>query len=790
MEHKINIFFNFTFLKIHFSNKNFQQMHKKQHNQKIIRNYNNMKQVMIQSKEKHIKQQNLRKYQKINEIILQVQLTQLYQLLKICKLMMKNQLIILMNILYRILSLHIQLFKLKEKQMSEFQMKHKNSKFSQEMKKNESNIIDIENKTVQILGNVYDHDQINQDNIVFEGSQASSMAGLRKSVYYRKYTLINQLNNFTTFIPLLNKLFGFFAFALINQIIFISINMSFSKKDFYSLNYYYESIQINHYFIEPMQIFFLARYMLIDYQFLSLSQAISQDQLNYHLKFINPLITESYDEYKKNFQEHFKDEKLLEFIRNQYVLISQQSYHQLPVQLKEYNVTLFTAFSILLDSFYKLKQSYINPVPQQGANPHTTYQYKNYVIFVTIFDNISDQMYIESIFQIELVVKRWIIMVIPISFLLIFSLLLLAYYYNLFNHLLEKFFNLNQHIAQIDLDLDQKRQQFIFQSLKQGSELIHMYKFNLVGKEELLTKHKTKEMQKELKNAGQESRAIKFSVKISTIPLICCVLALLVQYLLICGSLTYVGSVYMSKFSKTIHFFKSISDIGVYVPASFSQKEILYFFSYFPYYTNDDRAFFVEQIQKAVTKIDTFLLQDIESSQLQFSAQFLDTYEYLEENNLCPLLNSSKYYDFDYFCSNSQNGILKLGLRASLTNFNSILKNELSINFPSTRKQPPKEELEAVYLCSDIITEITNKMEQDIKSQTQIIEELYNIITAISLTYTIVLIITIQFSVYKKFRLNLNRTKMISLIFPLETIFLNDHFERELRRMVTSEKLI
>ncbi|CAD8123039.1 unnamed protein product [Paramecium sonneborni] len=790
MEHKINIFFNFTFLKIHFSNKNFQQMHKKQHNQKIIRNYNNMKQVMIQSKEKHIKQQNLRKYQKINEIILQVQLTQLYQLLKICKLMMKNQLIILMNILYRILSLHIQLFKLKEKQMSEFQMKHKNSKFSQEMKKNESNIIDIENKTVQILGNVYDHDQINQDNIVFEGSQASSMAGLRKSVYYRKYTLINQLNNFTTFIPLLNKLFGFFAFALINQIIFISINMSFSKKDFYSLNYYYESIQINHYFIEPMQKFFLTRYMLQDYQMLNLNQAINRDKFNYYIQFINPLLIGSYDEFKQNFQDHFQDETFSEFIKDEYVMIQQQTFHYAPIKLNEYNITLYNAFSILLDAFHKQKQIYIVPQTTRGTNPHNTYQYKNYILFVTIFDKISDLIYQESIEKIDLVLKRWIIVVIPISVSVLISILLLGYYYNQFNHYLEKFFNLNIHIDQIELNADQGRQLFILQSLKQGSELIHLYKFNLIGKEEILAKTKVKEIKKELKILSIEPKEIKQSIKISKFTLIFSVFVLIIQYLIIAGPLTYAGYQYMSKFSKSIHFFKSISDIGVYVPASFSQKEILYFFSYFTYYTNDDREFFVEQIQKAVTKIDTFLLQDIESSQLQFSAQFLDTYQYLEENNLCPLLNSSKYYDFDYFCSNSQNGILKLGLRASLTNFNSILKNELSINFPSTRKQPPKEELEAVYLCSDIITEITNKMEQDIKSQTQIIEELYNIITAISLTYTIVLIITIQFSVYKKFRLNLNRTKMISLIFPLETIFLNDHFERELRRMVTSEKLI
>ncbi|CAK64796.1 unnamed protein product (macronuclear) [Paramecium tetraurelia] len=654
----------------------------------------------------------------------------------------------------------------------------------------ESNAIDVDNKTIKILGNVYENDAKNQENIVLEGSQASSMAGLRKSVYYRKYTLVNQLNELTPVIPLLNKIFGYLIFALINQVIFLSINVTFSRNDFHSLNYYYQSIQINHYFIEPMQKFFLARYMLQDYQILNLYQSISKDKLNYYLQFINPLLIGSYDEFKLNFQDHFQDETFSTFIEDQYVLIQQQTYHYAPLQLQEYNVTLFNAFSILLDAFYKQEQIYIKPQTTKGTNPHNTYQYKNYILFVTIFDNISDLMYQESISKTKLVVDKWIIMVVPISIIVILSLLLLGYYYNYFNNYLEKFFDLNAHIDQIALDADQNRQQFILQSLKQGSELIHLYKFNMIGKEEMLAKVKVKESLKEIKNVNNEVKEFRYSIKISKLPLLSTVFAFIIQYVLISGSLTLIGTDYMSKFSESIHFFKSISDIGVYVPASFSQKEILYFFSYFTYYTNDDRAFFVDQIQKAVTKIDTFLKMDIESSKLQFSTQFLDNYEYLQQNNLCPLLNSSKYYDFDYFCPNSQNGVLKLGLTAALTNFNNILKTELSINFPSTRKLPPKEELEAVYLCSDIISEITAKMEQDIQSETQTIEELYNIINSISLTYTIILILVVQFTVFQLFKVKLNRTKMISLIFPLETIFLNDHFERELRRMVTSEKLI
>ncbi|CAD8209664.1 unnamed protein product [Paramecium octaurelia] len=654
----------------------------------------------------------------------------------------------------------------------------------------ESNIIDYDNKTIKILGNVYDNDIRNQENFAIEGSQASSMAGLRKSVYYRKYTLVNQLNDQTPVIPLLSKLFGYLFFALINQVLFLSINISFSKTDFYSLNYYYESIQINHYFIEPMQKFFLTRYMLQDYQILNLYQNITKDRLNYYQKFINPLLIGSFDEFKINFQDHFQDETLSQFIKDEYVSIQQQITHYAPIKLQEYNVTLFNAFSILLDAFYKQEQIYINPQSVKGTNPYNTYQYKNYILFVTIFDKISDLMFEESIEKIELVVQRWIIMVIPISIAVLISVLLLGYYYNYYNRFIEKFFDLSKHIEQIELDTDQNRQQFILQSLKQGSELIHMYKFNLIGKEEVLAKNKIKESKKEIKNVVNEPKVVRQFIRISKFPLIFSVLALLLQYLMIAGPLTYVGSDYMSKFSTTIHFFKSLSDIGVYVPASFSQKEILYFFFYFTYYTTDDRVFFVDQIQKAVSKIDTFLNLHIESSTLQFSQQFLDDYEYLEQNNLCQLLNSSKYYDLDYFCQNSQNGILKLGLRASLTNFNNILKTELDINFPTTRKSPPKEELEAVYLGSDVISEITFKMEKDISSQTLKIEELYNIINALSLTYTIMLIIVIQFSVFKVFRLKLNRTKMISLIFPLETIFLNDHFERELRRMVTSEKLI
>jgi len=39
--------------------------------------------------------------------------------------------------------------------------------------------------------------------------------------------------------------------------------------------------------------------------------------------------------------------------------------------------------------------------------------------------------------------------------------------------------------------------------------LIHLYKFNLIGKEELLAKNKIKESKKEIKNIGNEPKELK-----------------------------------------------------------------------------------------------------------------------------------------------------------------------------------------------------------------------------------------------------------------------------------------
>jgi hypothetical protein len=49
---------------------------------------------------------------------------------------------------------------------------------------------------------------------------------------------------------------------------------------------------------------------------------------------------------------------------------------------------------------------------------------------------------------------------------------------------------------------------------------------------------------------------------------------------------------YLRKYAKTVNLFKSFSDIGVYIPAAFSQKEILYFWNYFSYYNASDKVFF------------------------------------------------------------------------------------------------------------------------------------------------------------------------------------------------------
>lgn len=60
---------------------------------------------------------------------------------------------------------------------------------------------------------------------------------------------------------------------------------------------------------------------------------------------------------------------------------------------------------------------------------------------------------------------------------------------------------------------------------------------------------------------------------------------------------------YLTNFPQTISLFKRLSDIGVYVPAAFSQKEILYFWTFFSYYTNKDREEYMEQIRKGIDKI-------------------------------------------------------------------------------------------------------------------------------------------------------------------------------------------
>ena len=63
-------------------------------------------------------------------------------------------------------------------------------------------------------------------------------------------------------------------------------------------------------------------------------------------------------------------------------------------------------------------------------------------------------------------------------------------------------------------------------------------------------------------------------------------------------------------------------------------------------------------------------------------------------------------------------------------------------------------------------------------------------INGITLTFTLLLIIGIYAIDLKVFKLKLYRTMMISLTFPLETTLMNDHFEREIRRIAIIDNLI
>ncbi|CAD8145032.1 unnamed protein product [Paramecium octaurelia] len=646
-----------------------------------------------------------------------------------------------------------------------------------------SQLVENEQQTIKMLGNIYQNEQ-EDDTVSFQQDVQSnaSYEELRRSHFYKKYCLYHTIINSDGIQPcILKSTINLFLLLLI-IFIFIILFSIFKAYDLQKIILCYDQTQINHFFIEPIHKFFLARLTVQDYFYLRYTNQISEAENQFYQSFSLANVIREYSVMRLNFQEHFQEQKFQEFLYSQYMIVKQQTTHYIPINTSDYNITVQSAFALLLDAFYKQELIYLQSfnVNILGVAPHQTFQYINYIKFITIFDSISNQIQFEFINQMETTENLWVFLCFPTQLISTLFLIGSLLYMRHFKRIIDKFINLRSFTDLQSVSKDLKRLSFLINHLKSDSDMIYKYRFNLNAKESIIMENKRG------KNTVKDDALYNKST-----PIIKLIQIYILIFIVCAGmilTLTFVVISFYQLFPKTFNYFKLFSDVGVYVPAAFSQKEILYFWNRFQFFTPEDRVQFMEQVSIGIGKINQFISTDVYFNEFQFSNDFLTYFQNIGQSNLCPLLNESKYVEFNYFCENSKNGILKRGLLPTLSDFNYQLKYELDAGLVN-RTTIPIEELEAVYLCSEVISQLCDQMLQDIVNQINKLDNILNWILTSSFILLVFGCFTVYFRVYPRMKNKLKYVKKITEIFPQDTIFLNDYLERDLRKIILTEQI-
>ncbi|CAD8176850.1 unnamed protein product [Paramecium pentaurelia] len=646
-----------------------------------------------------------------------------------------------------------------------------------------SQLVENEQQTIKMLGNIYQNEQ-EDDTVSFQQDAQSnaSYEQLRKSHFYKKYCLYYTIINSDSIQPhILKSTINLFMvlFIILIFIILFSILKAF---DLQKVILYYDQIQINHFFIEPIHKFYLARFTVQDYFYLRYLNQISEAENQFYQSFSIANIIREYSIMRLNFQEHFQEQKFQEFLFNQYMNVKQQTIHYIPISTQVYNITVQSAFAQLLDAFYKQELIYLQSfnVNILGVAPHQTFQYLNYIQFITIFDDISNQIQQQFLNQMKATENLWLFLCFPTQLISTFFLLGSFLYIRHLKRIIDKFINLRSFTDLQSVSKDLKRLSFLINHLKSDSDMIYKYRFNLNAKESIIMENmRGKNNVKDETLYNKQTPIIKLIQIYFLIFIVCAGIIM---------TLTLIITSFYQLFPKTFNYFKLFSDVGVYVPAAFSQKEILYFWNRFQFFTSEDRVQFMEQVSIGIEKINKFISTDVYADELQFSNDFLNYYQYIGSNNICPLLNKSNYVEFDYFCENSKSGILKRGLLPTLSDFNYQLKYELD-NGLINRTIIPMEELEAVYLCSEVISSLCDQMLQDIVDQINKLDNILNWILTSSFILIVLGCLIVYLRVYPRMKNKLKYVKKITQIFPQDSIFLNDYLERDIRKIILIEQI-
>ncbi|CAD8148460.1 unnamed protein product [Paramecium octaurelia] len=602
-------------------------------------------------------------------------------------------------------------------------------------------------------------------------SQVSSIRMLRNSKFYRKYDLYNKFNKHMPLKRQHQFLVILFVLCIIIQGVFIIIQLT-------SLNLVSFAIDINlleikNLFFQPLDMFLVTRWNLWTYNFQKSNGIITQEEYNSVSQFATSNLGLGFDSLNSNLKLVLNRQELQGLLQTKYI----EAYSYLDTYKSEqYNMTLRTAISVLLNFQYILKMNYIYEKTVKADSPQIFYSFKNYPIMRDIMTQLNSDIMVQTIARGQNFQDEMKTLFIFQQIFLILMVLSIIYAKIYINKKLMVFLHLSQYSDNDAIQQEIKKFKELFDKLSSDNAYKFNYSLQITEKEFQFLDQKVEKENKNTKNLRKK--------RISPYRFL---LLLIVFYsILTLNSIVnfYEFSKYLKKYPETAYYKKQLADLGGDIPLMFAQREVLYGRKNYMYL---DAAYFDRMwyyIMESLNNTKLFTSQDPDFEQMLVTNSFNDFYAQIQLSDLCDYLPGDLKVRAAELCPTIMNQNMKHGLKAMLIYIQNLIETDVAINNFTYRAVPTQNELEGAFMISEVINVMNSNFYNDLIDVTSKLvdqQEVFNICYLFILFVVFLIIITeVKNKIYENSKIIIHFVYVI----PSQTIFTDDTFERTLRTLI------
>ncbi|CAD8161279.1 unnamed protein product [Paramecium octaurelia] len=622
-------------------------------------------------------------------------------------------------------------------------------------------------------------DQKNQPNQQVDdaASQVSSLIGLKKSLFYKKYELINGIID-SSFRPISYKFCHIFFFI---QLILIStysiIILQNLNIDFNRFIQEVDMLLFSYSFMTPFDVFLALRFSTVYYQVQVPSQmtaaenAVLTNWLSNHLG-------EGYDDMKKNFLEQFSNPQLLDFFTDQEFDVQFMKENSTSMEIK--TLSFRETLNVLLQYQYQFKIAYLQKTSLTNQ-PFSAYPYFNYLDLHDKFDNMTNDILEYTKERKQIVQDNWQSIWIP--FLILDAVFMIATYYNYKVYLqnYESFLNLFKFIDEVWLNRDMERYKILINILTKNSDVIFKYQFDLEQKEKFMMAEKYKKESKIIHDLKKKKNYQNYD-KLSTIYGLVGISFVFSVFFIPSLLIQLQTNNYLSKYVNTADFYKFTGDLCFQLPGMFSQRQFLYWWAIYNLDVKD-KPRMVARLFNGIDNLKLFdeHVQQFNQEDYLTTQSFIDKLDLITKNSVCKFFTGDQLNDYAFYCSRSFDGALDMGLSQGLMYVANQYKVTYALNNFTSIRQYFKYEAEGMYIMVKGMIELVSSLKEALLQATNSHMDQIVGLSVFLLVFQLFLFFLQYFIFHKYYSEEYNLVKRYMLLLPSSTLLLDDNFERNIR---------